>query len=97
MVWLILSGSVIVSGLDTMLSRSLGTTALAALLWVGVCLVCRRLHDTGRAAWWLLVLLVPVVGFVWVMWVTLTQRGAPGNNRFGGDPAQRAEDYRVVK
>ncbi len=35
-----------------------------ALLLPGLAVGVRRLHDTGRSGWWLLIALVPVVGAV---------------------------------
>jgi len=45
----------------------------------------RRLHDTGRSAWWMLILFVPIVGVV-VLLVFLLLEGEPGENRFGPVP-----------
>jgi uncharacterized membrane protein YhaH (DUF805 family) len=46
----------------------------------------RRLHDTGRSGWWLLLALVPVIGvIVLINW--FCQRGADGPNDHGRDPA----------
>ena len=47
------------------------------LLLPSLAVEVRRLHDTGRSAWWLLILLVPVVGAVAliVFWVLEGQRG----------------------
>jgi len=45
----------------------------------------RRLHDTDRSAWWLLLLLIPFIGFL-VILVFTCQRGNIGPNRFGPDP-----------
>ena len=47
----------------------------------------RRLHDVDRSGWWLLLLLVPLIGtIVLVIWCI----GQPtvGSNRFGPQPAQ---------
>lgn len=45
----------------------------------------RRLHDTDRSAWWLLLVLIPIVG--WLIILTFNcQKGTPGENRFGADP-----------
>lgn len=41
----------------------------------------RRLHDTDRSAWWLLIGLIPLVGFILI--VFLCQKGTTGPNRFG--------------
>ena len=45
----------------------------------------RRLHDTDRSAWWLLIMLIPVIGAI-VLIVFLATRGNEGANRFGADP-----------
>lgn len=48
--------------------------------------VCvRRLHDTGRAGTYLLLLLVPLVGEILLI-VWFVQDSAPGANRFGPNP-----------
>jgi uncharacterized membrane protein YhaH (DUF805 family) len=45
----------------------------------------RRLHDTGRTGWWLLIAFIPVVGAI-VLLVFLAQNSAAGANRFGANP-----------
>jgi uncharacterized membrane protein YhaH (DUF805 family) len=45
----------------------------------------RRLHDTDRSGWWLLLWLVPVIGWI-VLLVFYVSRGTAGVNRFGPDP-----------
>jgi uncharacterized membrane protein YhaH (DUF805 family) len=45
----------------------------------------RRLHDTGRSGWWLLIGLIPVVGAI-ILIVFLAQDGEAGTNRFGANP-----------
>ena len=45
----------------------------------------RRLHDTDRSGWWLLVSLVPVIGAI-VLIVFSAQDSHPGDNRFGANP-----------
>ncbi|MGC3921566.1 DUF805 domain-containing protein, partial [Klebsiella pneumoniae] len=47
----------------------------------------RRLHDTDRSAWWPLLLLIQVIGWL-VILIFNCQRGPEGNNRFGPDPTQ---------
>lgn len=44
----------------------------------------RRLHDTDRSAWWLLLLLIPIVGWLIILAFNC-QDGTPGTNRFGPD------------
>ncbi len=45
----------------------------------------RRLHDTDRSAWWLLIVLIPLIGII-VLIVFFATRGTTGANRFGPDP-----------
>lgn len=45
----------------------------------------RRMHDTGRSGWWLLIGLVPIIGGVWQL-VLLATAGDVGPNRYGPDP-----------
>lgn len=61
-----------------------GLYALAVLvpsLAVGV----RRLHDTERTGWWLLIGLVPVVGVI-VLLIFMLLEGTSGDNQYGVDP-----------
>lgn len=59
--------------------------SLAALL-PGIAVGVRRLHDTGRSAWWLLIGLIPLVGSI-VLLVFLCLRGQETANRWG-EPAR---------
>jgi uncharacterized membrane protein YhaH (DUF805 family) len=46
----------------------------------------RRLHDTDRSGWWLLLIFVPLIGAIWLI-VLYCFAGTPGANRFGPRPA----------
>lgn len=56
-----------------------------ALLIPSLSVSVRRLHDTGRSGWWLLIALVPLVGAI-VLLVFLAQDSEAGTNRFGANP-----------
>lgn len=45
----------------------------------------RRLHDINRTGWWLLLLLLPLIGWL-VLLVFYVTEGTRGENRFGPDP-----------
>jgi uncharacterized membrane protein YhaH (DUF805 family) len=45
----------------------------------------RRLHDTSRSGWWLLIGLVPLIGAIVVLVFTV-QDSTPGGNDFGANP-----------
>ena len=48
----------------------------------------RRLHDIDRSGWWLLLWLVPVLGWI-VLFVFICLDGTYGRNRYGYDPKGR--------
>lgn len=56
-----------------------------AVLIPSLAVAFRRLHDTGRSAWWLLIGLVPLVGAI-VLIVFLATPGDTGDNQYGPDP-----------
>ena len=47
--------------------------------------VVRRLHDTGKSGWYYFVSLIPLVGFIWLL-VLLVTEGDKGPNQYGPDP-----------
>ena len=47
----------------------------------------RRLHDTGRSGWWLLIGLVPLVGVI-VLIVFFCTDSQPGTNNYGPSPKE---------
>jgi uncharacterized membrane protein YhaH (DUF805 family) len=61
-----------------------GLYSLAVLLpSLGVSI--RRLHDTDRTGWWLVIGLVPLLGFI-VLLIFFVSPGTQGVNRYGADP-----------
>lgn len=56
-----------------------------ALLLPGLGLAVRRLHDTARSGWWVLINLVPIVG--WIIFIYFTvQDSQPVPNQYGPVP-----------
>ena len=53
----------------------------------------RRLHDTNRSAWWLLIAFLPIIGSI-VLIVFYCLPGTAGPNRFGPAPGAPAEDLK---
>jgi uncharacterized membrane protein YhaH (DUF805 family) len=52
----------------------------------------RRLHDTERSGWWLLIGLIPVIGAL-VLLVFMILEGHSGDNDYGSDPKRISDDY----
>jgi len=61
------------------------TAVALGLLVPSLAVGVRRLHDTDRSGWWLLIALVPIVGSI-VLIVFFVLEGTRGSNRFGADP-----------
>ena len=88
--WMFVLFNIIASFVAGVIDGVLGTVmigslySLAALLPVlAVC--ARRLHDTDRSGWWMLIALIPVVGII-VLLVFMCMDSTPGENRFGANP-----------
>lgn len=65
------------------------------LLIPSIAVTVRRLHDTNRSGWWLLISLIPLIGGL-VLFVFTVLDGTPGPNRFGTDPKGRGETLATV-
>ena len=68
------------------------TTLLAPLFWLATLLPrlavsVRRLHDIGKSGWWLLLALIPVLGFLVLLYFCV-QPGEPGENEYGPPPVR---------
>jgi len=60
-----------------------------AVLIPTIAVTVRRLHDTGRSGWWILISLIPVVGSI-VLLIFMLLDSQPGVNQYGPNPK---EDY----
>lgn len=56
-----------------------------ASLLPGVAVAVRRLHDTGRSGWWLLLSFLPIVGPLYLLFLYCID-GDMGANRYGPSP-----------
>jgi uncharacterized membrane protein YhaH (DUF805 family) len=56
-----------------------------ALLLHSLGLAFRRIHDTDRSAWWLLIGLIPIIGALVLIYFFI-QPGTSGSNTYGADP-----------
>jgi len=63
-----------------------GVYSLAVII-PGIAVGVRRLHDTGRSGWWLLIGLIPFIGAI-VLIVFCVQDSQPGENGYGPNPKE---------
>lgn len=100
--WLFYLDCLIVSSALSSLSLSLvhnivanvivTTISVAWTLFVlipSLAVLVRRLHDTNRSGWWLLLFLLPIIGGI-VLFVFTVLPGTVGENDYGDDPKDAA-------
>lgn len=83
----VVMGAVAATG-STVLALIFGIAFLVLMLGLiipSIAVSIRRMHDTGRSGWWLLIGLVPVIGFFVILYF-FVQRGTVGPNAWGADP-----------
>ena len=51
----------------------------------GLAVVVRRLHDVGKSGWFYLIILIPLIGFIWIL-VLLCTDGVKEENKWGTNP-----------
>jgi len=58
-----------------------------AVLIPGIAVSVRRLHDTERSGWWLLVALIPIIGAI-VLFIFMVLDSQTDENKFGINPKE---------
>ena len=105
--WMFVLFNTIIGIIISILDRSIGTdfggrsgggwlsslyylAVLLPLIGVGI----RRMHDTNRRGWWILIYLIPCIGWIWFI-VLAAREGNAGDNQYGPDPkaAERGMGY----
>ena len=88
--WWFLFGVLVAIGAN-ILDAILGTwgvingLAALALLLPNISVSIRRLHDTDHSGWWILIGLIPIIGFI-VLLVFYLREGDAGENKYGPPP-----------
>lgn len=59
---------------------------LFALIWPALAISIKRWHDRGKSGWWVLIGLIPLIGFWWVLIECGFLEGDDGPNEYGPDP-----------
>lgn len=58
------------------------------VLFPGIAVTVRRLHDTGRSGWFIFIVLIPFIGIIWLIYV-LAGESHPGMNQYGEKPKEK--------
>ena len=81
----VLDGIVFGGSVDGKGTPVLSGLFMLAMLLPSIAVGIRRLHDTDRSGWWLLIGMIPILGAI-VLIVFFVQDSKPGENRFGPNP-----------
>ena len=89
--WMFFLFNIIASIVLVIIDTIIGTIALLSGLYcLGILLpaigvTIRRLHDTGKSGWWILISLVPIIGGLWFLYLMVID-GQAGDNQYGPNP-----------
>ncbi len=89
--WMFTLFNIIISVVLSVVDGVVGTMGILSMVYFIAILVpslavsIRRLHDTDRSGWWLLVGLIPFVGAI-ILLVFMVQDSQPSQNQYGENP-----------
>ncbi len=76
---------ILASVLDMPILMTLGSLVSLALFIPILGAMARRLHDTGKSGWFMLVSFIPLIGGIWLLYLLILE-GTMGDNEYGADP-----------
>lgn len=81
--------SIVANIIDAALDVTIVSIIVALALFLpGLAVAVRRLHDTDRSGWWILIGLIPLIGFI-VLLIFFLQKSDPVDNQHGPPPADQ--------
>lgn len=72
-------------GVDLILGTVLTIISLVFCLFL-LKIISKRLHDRNKSIWWLLLFLIPYLGWLWLIIECFFLKGTTGPNQYGPDP-----------
>lgn len=69
----------------------IGAILMVLGLWWSLAVAVKRCHDRGKSGWWFLLVLVPIVGFIWWLVDLGILEGEEGTNRWGPNPVPSSD------
>jgi len=58
-----------------------------AMIIPSITVAVRRLHDTDRTGWWILIAFIPLIGGIWLL-ILFVLDSTPGDNKYGPNPQE---------
>ena len=91
--WLFVLAYIVLDSLAIAIDTSgsfIGPGPFSAIVVLGLLIpylavAVRRLHDTNRSGWWILISLIPIIGAIWFV-VLLCLKSDEDENQFGPNP-----------
>lgn len=85
--WWYVLATIIATTIASILDSMFGNGLFSAVVFLGnllpyLAVQVRRLHDTGRSGWWLLIAFVPIIGVILLL-VWWSQKGRAESNAHG--------------
>ncbi|MCI9844415.1 DUF805 domain-containing protein [Flavobacterium pectinovorum] len=105
--WYFALASGIISIILTIIDKTIGTTfgiaetgiisSLYSLLVIlpSLAVGVRRLHDVGKSGWFMLIILIPIIGAIWLLVLACTD-GEQGTNAYGPDPKNDFDEINEI-
>ncbi|MEQ8406510.1 MAG: DUF805 domain-containing protein [Oceanicaulis sp.] len=72
-------------GVNETMGGALYLLFLLGTILPGIAVQVRRLHDTGKSGWWVLLGLIPLIGVI-VLIIFYVGDSQPGANKYGPNP-----------
>ena len=84
--------TVVLAVVDSVIGiQILGSIYSLAVLVPGLAVAVRRLHDVNKSGWFYLLILLPVIGWIWLIVLFCTE-GDKGTNEYGPDPKNQYDE-----
>jgi uncharacterized membrane protein YhaH (DUF805 family) len=89
--WMFLLVNLVIAFVLGIIEVMIGTGGILAAIYSlavlipSIAVTVRRLHDTGRAGWWILIVLIPAIGAI-VLLIFMVLDSQAGSNEYGPNP-----------
>jgi len=60
---------------------------MISVLAPSLAVVVRRLHDVGKSGWFILISIIPIIGWIWMLYLMISD-GEEGANEYGDNPKE---------
>ena len=90
-IFAIIGGIILIDAGELALLPSLiALVGIVAMIIPTIAVSVRRMHDTGKSGWMLLILIIPCIGFIlWIVW--MVEDGQAHDNAYGPVPTNTLE------